>query len=126
MGSSFYQRLAQLQPGESVGQAYQRIAEECAYESGHSYSGDFGSKMNGVVVYRVPATCQQLTALKRSGVLECLAYEISDAGRAALDACGIKPVQFATFAQILDDKWGPALALRCEDGTVLFAGECSS
>jgi hypothetical protein len=127
MGASADYAVVELNEGETPEQAYQRVASARAYESGHSYSGTFGSKMNGIVKFPVAEKLSPTDLRMLLGIIEEVGYgqapkqvELEFAAMLGLDARTL-----AAAAEAFDDKWGPAVAL-VSGRRVAFGGLCSS
>ncbi len=103
----------------TVAEVWNRIYDEEGWESGHSYSGTFGSKPEGYVV--VATLPHDKATLKLAGQ----AVMAAAFGEQPTETYGLTPEQLARAAEIFNDKWGPAVALVGKDH-VWFGGMCSS
>lgn len=105
---------------------WQDVSEAEAYENGHSYSGDFGSKHGMELVASAPVSKAVVAAagrlVERVNAGEDLTAEDEDE-RAAISAYG--RIAITAAAEVYDDKWGPAVGFAGIDW-VWFGGWCPS
>jgi hypothetical protein len=123
MGASNHTRIVPLAQGETAAQAFARVSDEEGYENGHSYSGDFGSKHGVVVIATTTLDAKALRDL--DGALWDALFVDDDPESIATP---VAPFDLATtrrIAALMDDKWGPAVAI-VGNGHVLLTGMCPS
>ncbi len=126
MGAANHTRRAHATPKQSTADIFSQIASAERSEFGDSYSGTFGSK-DGVRSFKVNLTKRQFAVLE--GLIWDLAFngnvitKAQSIERRTVETIGINNLKF--FAEVADDKWGPALGLRNKNGDIIFMGMCS-
>lgn len=127
MGSANHSRRAKATPTQKTSTIWDRIQSEEAYEDGHSYSGNFGSK-DSFVGFKIKVTPKQFKTVERIVWDTVFNGEIPTTKAQSIERRTIEKIganNIIKFASIADDKWGPALSIRNHDGSIIFMGMCS-
>lgn len=122
----------------SVREAWIDVSSQEAYEDGHSYSGNFGSKRDQPVLIASDErlTRELLTAIDELVRAYMYGSESDFAGLDPRDSLGRGELSRAAeaivgqdnlrkAAEVFENKWGPAAAIAGADH-VWFGGTCSS